>query len=214
MTAPSLTTYAAPAEPRGVVLMLHGGKQHSTLRVDWRSTSWHRSRAMQRAIGPRLRDAGLVTTLLRYLVRGWNDVDSPSPIPDARWALDEVRRQHGELPVVLLGHSMGARTAVHVADDAAVIGVVALAPWLTEDDAVEPLAGKRLAVAHGSNDRITSARASATFCRRAAEVAASVEMRDMGGVGHYMFKRVADWNDFAADRAAQMHSEEISVDRE
>ena len=34
------------------------------------------------------------------------------------------------MPVVLLGHSMGGRTAVAVADDPSVVGVVALAPWL------------------------------------------------------------------------------------
>lgn len=204
MTDPGLTTCDAPGTPRGVVLMLHGGKQHSTVPVDWRSTSWRRSRAMQRSITPQAHEAGVSTWLLRYRHRGWNDVDSPAPIPDARWALDEVRRVLGAVPVVLMGHSMGARTAVHVADDPQVTGVVALAPWFTEEDDVTPLAGKRLAAAHGSNDRITSPRATASFVRRCAEMGAHAEMQDMGPVGHYMLKRVRAWNEFAADRALAM----------
>lgn len=201
---PGLTRYDAPGRPRGVVLMLHGGKQHSHVPVDGRSTSWRRSLSMQRAIARRAQDAGASTWLLRYRHRGWNDVDSPSPVPDARWALTEVRRQLGEVPVVLLGHSMGARTAARVADDDLVVGVVALAPWFPADDPVTPLAGKHLAAAHGSKDRITSFAATRAFCDRAGRIAASVEVHDMGPVGHYMLRRIRAWNDFAISRALGM----------
>ncbi|QIX28616.1 lysophospholipase [Nocardioides sp. JQ2195] len=193
--------------------MLHGGKQHSSMSVDWRSTSWHRSHAMQKAITPRAHEHRISTTLLRYRHRGWNDVDSPSPIPDARWALDEIRDRHGDVPVVLLGHSMGARTAVHVADDPSVVGVVALAPWFEKHDSPHRLTGKHLAAAHGSHDRITSPRATAHFVRRATGVAASTELRDMGPVGHYMFKDIPAWNDFAITRALAM-VEKLSRNRE
>ncbi|KRF17746.1 hypothetical protein ASG90_05200 [Nocardioides sp. Soil797] len=203
MHLPSLTTYAAP-ETRAVILLLHGGKQHSLTPVDWRSTSWHRSHAMQKAITPRVREAGITTSLLRYRHRGWNDVDSPSPIPDARWALDEIRRICGDVPVVLLGHSMGARTAIHVADDPSVVGVVALAPWFAKEDPTAPLAGRHLAAAHGARDRITSPRATAHYVRRAADVAATTELRDMGPVGHYLLRHVQAWNDFAAARSMAM----------
>lgn len=184
--------------------MLHGGKQHSHVPVDGRSTSWRRSLSMQRAISRRCQDAGASTWLLRYRHRGWNDVDSPSPVPDARWALAEVRRQLGEVPVVLLGHSMGARTAVRVADDDLVVGVVGLAPWFPAEDSVAPLAGRHLAAAQGTRDRITSFAATAAFCERATGVAASVEMHDMGAVGHYLLRRVRDWNDFASSRCLAM----------
>jgi pimeloyl-ACP methyl ester carboxylesterase len=158
---------------------------------------------MMNQIGGRLTRAGASVWLLRYGVRGWNarSGSGPSPVPDVRWALDEVRRAHGSLPVVLLGHSMGARAAVAVADDPDVVGVVALAPWLPPDEPNAGLAGKQLAAAHGNADKITSARQTNAFCRNAERVAASVEFHDMGAVGHYMFRHVADWNTFAASRS-------------
>jgi alpha-beta hydrolase superfamily lysophospholipase len=158
---------------------------------------------MMSHISGRLNRAGVALWLLRYGVRGWNAgvASLPSPVPDARWALDEVRREIGNLPVVLLGHSMGARAAVAVSDDPNVVGVVALAPWLSGDDPVGPLAGKHLAAAHGRTDKITSARASQAFVGRAERVAASAEFHDMGPVGHYMFRDIPAWNRFAITRS-------------
>lgn len=201
MTEPHLTREEPPGTPRGLILMLHGGQEHGHTPVDGRSLSWQRSRTMQRAITPRARASGVATWLVRYRHRGWNDLASPSPVPDARWALTQVRSELGELPVVLLGHSMGARTAVHVADDDLVTGVVAVAPWFPHDDPVATLAGRHLAAAHGRADKITSFRATTTFVRRAEAVTASTELHDMGPVGHYMVRRIAAWNAFALDRS-------------
>jgi pimeloyl-ACP methyl ester carboxylesterase len=132
-------------------------------------------------------------------VRGWNagSGPEPSPVPDARWALDRAAETHPEVPVVLLGHSMGARTAVHVADHPSVVGVVGLAPWLEASDPVRPLAGRHLVAGHGSRDRITSARATRAYVDQAIGVAASAHFVDMGRLGHYMLHRPGDWNQFA-----------------
>ena len=43
------------------------------------------------------------------------------------------------MPVVVLGHSMGGRTACRVADHDLVRGVVALAPWLPPGESVADL---------------------------------------------------------------------------
>jgi pimeloyl-ACP methyl ester carboxylesterase len=206
MPAPSLTRRDAGdarEEPTGLVLMLHGGQAAGTAEVGDRSASWRRSRWMMSQIDERLARAGASVWLLRYGVRGWNarSASGPSPLPDVRWALDEVRRTHGSLPVVLLGHSMGARAAVAVADDPDVVGVVALAPWLPADEPTAPLAGKQLAAAHGGSDKITSARQTRAFCRSAEAVASSVEFLDMGRVGHYMFRHIPAWNAFAVSRS-------------
>jgi predicted alpha/beta-hydrolase family hydrolase len=200
---PSLLRRDTDGPPGSLVLMLHGGKADGLTPVDERSASWRRSRWMMGQIADRANRSGVSVWLLRYAVRGWNAraADPPSPVPDARWALDEVRRELGELPVVLLGHSMGARTAVAVADDPQVTGVVALAPWLPPGEPVDTLVGRHLAAAHGRADRVTSPRATQAFVRRAAEVASSAEFRDMGRAGHYMFRRIPAWNEFALSRS-------------
>jgi len=136
------------------------------------------------------------TWLLRYRERGWN---AGSPVTDARWALEQVRREAGDVPVVLLGHSMGGRTAVHVADDPAVVGVVALAPWWSGGDPVRTLAGKHVRAAHGRMDHITSYRMTEAYVARASGVAASASLTDMGPVGHYLLRRRRAWSSFALD---------------
>ena len=119
------------------------------------------------------------------------------PRPDARWALEQAAADHPGVPVVLLGHSMGARTAVHVADHPSVGGVVALAPWFERSDPVRTLAGRHLIAGHGSRDRITSARATQKYVDAARKVAASARFVDMGRLGHYMLHRPRQWNRFA-----------------
>jgi len=99
---------------------------------------------------------------------------------------------------------MGGRTAVHVADDPAVRGVVALAPWLPADEPVVALAGRTLTAAHGRRDRITSYEATAAYVERAADVAREVTMVDMGPVGHYMLRSAAEWNDVATGAALDL----------
>ncbi len=196
-------THAPVVAPRGVVLMLHGGADRGTKPVDERSLSWQRSRRMMREIEDDLNVAGVAVTLLRYRVKGWNAHRGvmPSPVPDARWALEQVKASYPDTPIVLLGHSMGARTAVAVADDPLVAGVVALAPWFPRGEPVEALTGSVLHAAHGRKDRITSARATADFVARAARVGAEAHFHDMGRVGHYMFRAAGRWNEFAVTRS-------------
>jgi alpha-beta hydrolase superfamily lysophospholipase len=194
---PAFTDVRLPRQTRGLVLVLHGGTQSSEQAVSGTNLSWRRARLLLRGVAGPLADDGIGVVLLRYRARGWNADPrrSPAPVVDARWALDELQRVH-DLPVAVLGHSMGARTGVAVADHPSVRGVVALAPWLPHDDPVEPLTGKVLRAAHGSRDRITSAKATRRYVARAAAVA-DAEFTDMGRVGHYLFSGVRRWNAFA-----------------
>jgi dienelactone hydrolase len=192
-----------PANPRGLVLMLHGGAEHGPEEIDHRSLAYRRTRWMFGAISPRLVERGVRVAVLRFTVKGWHAGHArvPPPVSDARSALDRLADEHSGLPVVLLGHSMGARAAVRVADHPAVVGVVGLAPWLPPDDPVEALVGRHLVAAHGSRDRITNPRATAKYVRRAEEVAASARFVDMGALGHYMFAGVRRWNATAVTEA-------------
>jgi predicted esterase len=191
------TRYDPSVRPRSLVLMLHGGQHRGHEPVDARSLSWQRTASMQRQIAGPLNRAGSGVWLLRFTGRGWNG--GADRIADARTALDQIRQEQGEVPVCLLGHSMGARTAVHVADDPSVRGVVALAPWLPPGESVQALRGKRLYAAHGSRDRITSASATSAYVGRASEVAADAEFRDMGPLGHYLLRGRREWNRVAVE---------------
>jgi pimeloyl-ACP methyl ester carboxylesterase len=182
--------------------MLHGGKPRSHDLVDDRSASWQRTAWMARSIADRAHEAGAGVWLLRYAARGWNG--GPDRVADARWALDEVRATHGDLPVILLGHSMGARVAVHAADDASVAGVVGLAPWWHATDPVHTLAGRSLVAAHGRRDRLTSFAQTRELVERARSVASQAELLDMGPLGHYMLKGARVWDDVAVESSLRI----------
>lgn len=202
MSEPILTKTAPLARPRALVLVLHGGKPGSNQPVDGRSASWRRALWVQRDIAPRAHAAGVSVWSLRYRERGWNG--GAGRIADARWALDQVRTAHGDIPVVLLGHSMGARVAVHTADDPSVVGVVGLAPWWSAEDPVSTLAGRTLLAAHGRRDRITSFKETARYVERARRVADSAQLQDMGALGHYMLTGSARWHEVAISSSLEI----------
>ncbi|MBT2441324.1 dienelactone hydrolase family protein [Streptomyces sp. ISL-36] len=103
------------------------------------------------------RGDGLVVHVVRYRGRGWNGADAQLAA-DTAWAVAETVRRYGDVPVCLAGYGMGARAALRAAGHTAVDAVLALAPWLPEDDmAAEPepvrqLVGRRVLIAHGTND--------------------------------------------------------------
>jgi pimeloyl-ACP methyl ester carboxylesterase len=202
MSEPHLTRSPTRRTPRGLVLMLHGGAETNVDPVTAHSRPWQRSRLMMAQLQRPFHRAGLDVWLLRYRFTGWNHAHQvhPSPVPDARWALDRVRAAHGSVPVVVLGHSMGARTGAAVADDPSVRGLVALAPWFPPGEPVEPLADRHLVAAHGRADRVTNFEATSAFVRRAQDVAASAELVDMDDLGHYMLKGIGRWNQVALTR--------------
>lgn len=202
MTEPFLTKYDAPGRPHAMILVLHGGKPRSSQSIDGRSASWRRALWLQRDIARRAHEDGVGVWLVRYRERGWNG--GPDRSADARWVLDQLRAAHGDVPVVLLGHSMGARVAVHVADDPSVVGVVGLAPWWSSDDPVSTLAGRTLVAAHGRRDRITSFRETSRYVERARRTAVSAELHDMGALGHYMLTGSARWHEVAVRSALDL----------
>lgn len=195
--APTVVVRPATGDTRAVVLLCYGGKATSRSR----SRPWHLSAVrlvpFARAIARSGAGEGVATWTLRYGLRGWND-DEASPVPDARWALTEVERRHGPVPVVLVGHSMGGRTALRVAGHPRVVGVIALAPWLSGAEPVGQLDGRRVLVVHGTADRWTSPTESLLFCRRLMDQGVDVHRFELPHLGHFMLRRVALWHGLTA----------------
>lgn len=195
---PTLSVRQARGDTRAVVLLLHGGKAVSREVSMSTHLSVLRMVPFARMIRRRTRREGVAVWRLRYRYRGWNGNEA-SPVTDARWALDEIRRRHGHVPVVLLGHSMGGRTAARVADDPSVCGVVLLAPWLPVGEPVVGVLHRPVCVLHGDLDRITSARASADWASRAARSGADVVMEVVPGGEHFMVRHLRFWHRRATD---------------
>jgi pimeloyl-ACP methyl ester carboxylesterase len=98
-----------------------------------------------RRIAPRL--PGLAFVEVKFRVRSWRRFEEC--VEDARAGLERA----GDVPIVLVGFSMGGAIATRVAGDPRVRTVVGVCPWLPDQLDVSPLAGKRLAVVHGALDR-------------------------------------------------------------
>jgi pimeloyl-ACP methyl ester carboxylesterase len=196
MREPRLDAYHEPAAPRASVLLLHGGQQNSTDVVTNRNASWWRMALMARSLRRFAAKHDLSVHLLQYRVRGWNGSADPAPVRDARWALERLHEQYPGRPVVLVGHSMGGRTACRVADDPTVAGVVALAPWLPEGEPNAAIERRHLHVIHGTDDHWTSAHLSREYVERCQPIALSATWTALPGVGHFMFRRLTVWNGF------------------
>lgn len=194
-----LDHYIAPAAPQAVVLLLHGGQQHSLEPVKNRHASWWRMAALARSLKSFAKKNDLAVSLLQYGQRGWNDLADPSPVRDARAAIRELSDLHPGVPVVLVGHSMGGRTACRVADEPGVVGVVGLAPWLPGNEPNATIAGRHLRVIHGTGDRWTSAALSRTYVERSRGIAASATWTSLPGAGHFMFRHSSAWRRFVTD---------------
>lgn len=194
----SLREHRPPRTVIGAVLFLHGGREHSHEPVRPYRLAVVRVRLLAWSVRRRLHREGLAVWVLQFSVRGWNG-DEMSPVADARWALAEIDQRgsgsgSGSVPVVIVGHSMGGRTAVHAASAPNAIGVIGLAPWLPRGEPVAALRGRDLVIAHGTADRTTDPRLSEDFAARAGGVAASVGYERIDGDGHALLRRPGQWN--------------------
>jgi len=198
---PHLTRRGLRRRSRAVVLLLHGGAEAGTEPV----SRWGGPPLRMLPFGwtLRRRDRALAVARLRYRRRGWNGA-AADPVADVRWALGELARQRPGLPVVLVGHSMGGRAAIAAAGDPAVVGVVALAPWLPPDDPVDQLAGRSVVVVHGTHDHRTSPENSARFVARIQDVARNARWVPVPGGDHAMLRHAPRWHRLTADAAVEM----------
>src|SRR3954471_12936170 len=189
---PAVSVWRARGRTEAVVLVLHGGAERGTGGVPPWKLAYLRMVPIARALHRAGRKDGVEVRLLRNRRYGGN-APAMDPLDDARWALERIRADHPGLPVVLVGHSMGARVALRVADDPAVRGVCALAPWTPRGEPVEAVAGRSVLIVHGTRDRMTSPAESHAFAERAEGVAARVARFEIANEGHAMLRRSSVW---------------------
>ncbi|WP_439378633.1 alpha/beta hydrolase [Amycolatopsis lexingtonensis] len=189
---PAVSVWPARGRTEAVVLVLHGGAERGTGSVPPWKLAYLRMVPIARALHRAARGRGVEVRLLRNRRYGWN-APAMDPLDDARWALDRIRAEHPGVPVVLVGHSMGGRVALRVADDPAVRGICALAPWTPRGEPVGAVAGRSVLIVHGTRDRMTSPAESHAFAERAEGVAARVARFEIANEGHAMLRRSSVW---------------------
>jgi dienelactone hydrolase len=194
--APRLSFTAHGAHADAVVLLLHGGEPHEFAPVRPFDVSLLRMFPFGRSVFRAARGHIRVATL-RYAVRGWNG-DQESPLPDARWALDRIAERFGDVPVGLVGHSMGGRVALRVGDYRGVGSVAALAPWLPPGEPIPPMDGRAVLLAHGTADRITDPAETFELAEKLVAQGVDVELVKFPGARHAMLFPARPWHDLVA----------------
>ncbi|MFF9176981.1 alpha/beta hydrolase [Streptomyces sp. NPDC014793] len=192
-----------PTAVSGAVLLLPGGEEISDRRP---SPVW--ATALIRSLGRRFaragREEGLAVHTVHYRYRGWNGSEAHLAA-DARWAADEVVRRYGDVPVCLVGLDMGGRAALRAGGHEAVNSVVALAPWLPEEDVAAPaepvkqLAGRRVLIVHGTNDERTDPELSFRLAERAKKANRNVCRFEVHTDGHTLHQYREEVRSLAVD---------------
>ena len=197
MAEPRLEVRTADGATSAVALFCHGGTIASDEPPKERALSLARMRAVEQFVAATGTGRGLTTGLLRYRVAGWNGIAADA-YADVRWALDRIRAEHGDVPVVLVGHSMGGRAVLRAGGEPQVAAVCALAPWTPPGEPVAHLRGATVAILHGRGDRWVPAALSAEFAVRAQQAGAHVARFTVAG-GHSMVRRALVWHAFVRD---------------
>lgn len=189
-----LIPHTTPRSPDAAVLVLHGGGARAgRSEVSPTQLSVVRMIPIARRIATAGRGRLAVFRLLNS-TRGWDTV--PTPVDDVRWALDQLAGGHGDLPVALVGHSLGGRAALLAGGAAPVRSVVALNPWVYPTDDAD-LSGRRVLIVHGTDDRVAlpeRARAVARNLSRRTEV----DFREIAGGTHAMLRHRGAFESAAA----------------
>ncbi|MFD4371900.1 alpha/beta fold hydrolase [Streptomyces sp. NPDC058486] len=196
-----LVRYGA-GSPAAAVLLLHGGQADGLDAPPLLNLPALRMRPFVEAVRRAVRGRPVLVAEGRYRHRGWNG-ERADAARDAEAALAGLRERFGEIPVVLVGHSMGGRAALAVAGAPAVRGVVALAPWCPQGEPVAHLAGRRLHVLHDETDRVTAAGDSWDFVRRARQAGAHATAVPMPTGGHAMLRGARLWHRRATELALE-----------
>ncbi len=194
MSRPRLS--GGPRRAFAAVLVLHGGREHGL--EPTRPLQLSYLRMIDFSLGLRRTARDCAVYVLRYSVRGWNpELSEPSPVGDARWAVDEISRRHPGAPIAVLGHSMGGRTAFAVADLPQVTGICALAPWLPAGEPLPTRTDLTCVLAHGTADQMTSAALTSQYSARLRQLGTPVALFEQPGGRHALMDQPRWWHRFA-----------------
>jgi len=194
---PRLVPVRELRSPEAVVLVLHGGASRGhRVPVDGRQLSVLRMIPTARAVAGASRRLSVHRLINSF--RGWDE--SHSPLQDTAWALDRLRARHPGVPIGLVGHSLGGRTALLAGAAPDVRSVVALNPWVYPTDAAD-LTGRRVLIVHGTADRVASLEKARTVARTLARTA-DVDFVEIVGGKHAMLSHGREYDRRAAEFTA------------
>lgn len=185
-----------PDQPTAVVLVLHGGAARPRPeRVRATQLSVLRMVPIASRIAARSTASTAVYRLLNSY-RGWEP--RQSPVDDVHWALDQISSRYGSgVPASLVGHSLGARSALLSGTHPNVVSVVALNAYLDNWQADVDLSGRSVVFAHGTRDRVASLNTAESVARRLAATT-HVEFVHVHGGNHSMLTRREAFETLAA----------------
>ena len=198
MPLSSLAWDAAPASAGAVALILHGGAiEGRQANRPW-SHNVARLYPISRAVAAAATPEPLAVARLRFRWRGWNG-DERSPVTDALWALGQVRTRYPGRPIALVGHSMGGRTAIHVADEPDVRLLVGMSPWIEAGDPLPARADLTTVLIHGDRDTICPLWASRETVERLRAEGRAASLIRVARSDHAMLSRARLWSRLVTD---------------
>ncbi|MGW3658890.1 alpha/beta hydrolase family protein [Streptomyces sp. NPDC005151] len=184
-----------------MVLLLPDGEADSHRRPS--SLSYALQLPLARTLARAGQDDGLAAHVVRYRCRGWNATDAQLAA-DAEWAVEEVVRRYGDIPVCLAGHGMGGRAALRAGGHGAVSSVLAMAPWLpgeasAEAEPVKHLLGRQVLLVHGTNDSRSDPELSFRLAERAKKANRDTCRFEVHSDGHALRQHRAEVSALAVD---------------
>ncbi len=180
-----------------VVLLLHGGPEQGFREARRWGAPYLRMLPFGAAVRARSGDR-IAVVRVRHRHNGWNE-GLGSTARELCAALDDLAQVAPGVPVGLLGHSLGGRTAVAAAGHPLVRSVVGLAPWLPPGEDPEPLRDRRVLLVHGVQDRICPIGETEDFVVAARAAGIGVALERIPRAGHFMLRHARRWHELAAD---------------
>jgi dienelactone hydrolase len=192
---PRLIPVSVPSEPEAAVVVCHGGaSRRADPMVSPTQLSVLRMVPVARRVARVGGDRVAVFRLLNS-TRGWDT--RHTPVDDVDWALDQVARQCSDLPVGLVGHSLGGRAVLLAGDHPTVRSVVALNAFVFPSDAPR-LQHRRVLFVHGEADRIAVPQRAEAVARRVMATTDAAFVTVEGGK-HAMLRRGRTFEQLAAE---------------